>query len=328
MKTKLFLLITACVAMLHLTNANDGVGINTSDPRSTLHVNGTFRADSTKPINNPKKIAVLTDSNTLDYILTDTLQKVINQHADQVKDIIPLGMNNFTSSSYPPVKSFYRDNDSVLVKYSASAGTLVILIKGKNPQVKDFLTDFPSVIANDNQISSAVYTKGFLYIMVHNIQTGVRKLARYNAYNIFSPPVIIGFGGSTVLVNGSTGSSTPEVVMSYDGTYFYFNHNCGNSTNDNMIAKFTLSGTTLTYVSSITLSGGNTHTRTYIVHPIKGFITRSYTDLKLRKFDFSGNQTFTELPFAGQFLMNQNNNGLYSFQSGGSSMFYEIFYVE
>lgn len=328
MKTKTFLLTIACMAMLFFMKAQNGVGINTDTPRSTLHVNGTFRADSIKPITNPKKIAVLSDSNTLDYVSTDTLQKIINQHADQVKDIIPLGMNNFASSSYPPVKSFYRDNDSVLVKYGATLGLLSVLIKNKNPQIKDFLIDFPATATNDNQISSAVCVKGFLYIMTHNIQTGVRKLIRYNILNILNPPTIINFSGGIILVNGPTGSSTSEVVMSYDGTYFYFNHNCGNSANDNIVAKYSLLGTTLTYISSVTLSGGSTHTRTFLVHPTKGFITRSYVDLKLRKFDFSGNQTFVELPFSGQFLMNQNNNGLYSFQSGGSSMFYEIFYVE
>lgn len=326
MKTNTFAMVTIMTIVPFFTNAQ--TGINTMTPRSTLEVNGTFRVDSTKPIINPKKIAVLSDSNTLDYVSTDTLKKMFNQNNDQVKDMIPLGMNGFGTGSYNPLKSYFRNNDSVITSYNGNNGVLVVQVKGKNPQVKDILTDFPAVLAGDNKISSGVVLGTSLYLMIHNIQTGVRKLARYNALNITAAPTIMTFSGSTVLINGPVSSSTPEVVMSHDGSYFYFNHDCGNTTNDNIIAKYSLSGTTLNYISSTTLVGGNTHARSYLVHPTKGYITRSYTDLKLRVFDFSGNQTFSALPFLGQFLMNQNNNGLYSFQSGGSSMFYEIFYVE
>ncbi len=326
MKTNTFAMVTIMTIVPFFTNAQ--TGINTMTPRSTLEVNGTFRVDSTKPITNPKKIAVMSDSNTLDYISTDTLKKMFNQTSDQVKDMIPLGMNGFSNGSYPPVKSFFRDNDTVLVKYNGNIGILTVFLKNRNMQIKDLSIDFPRTTPNDNQISSIVCVNNFLYIIIYNIQTGVRKLARYTATNISTPPIIITFSGSVALVNGPVNSSTPEVVMSYDGTYFYFNHDCGNSANDNVIAKYSLSGTTLNYISSTTLVGGNTHTRTYLVHPTKGYITRSYTDLKLRKFDLSGIQTFTELPFSGQFIMNQSNNAFYSFQSGGNSMFYEIFYIE
>ncbi len=327
MKTKHIVLTIITLVMPFFSNAQM-VGIGTSNPRSTLEINGSVRIDSVKPITNPKRIAVLSDSNTVDYIPADTLKKIFSQNSDQVKDMIPLGMNGFGTGSYNPLKSYFRNTDSVITSYNGSNGVLVVQVKGKNPQTKDVLVDFPAALSGDNKISSGIVLGTNLYLMIHNIQTGVRKLARYNALNISAAPTVMTFSGSTVLINGPASSSTPEVVMSYDGTYFYFNNDCGNSTNDNIIAKYSLSGTTLNYISSTTLIGGNTHVRTYLVHPIKGYITRSYIDLKLRVFDFSGNQTFSALPFSGQFIMNQNNDAFYSYYSGSISILYEIFYIE
>jgi hypothetical protein len=115
-----------------------------------------------------------------------------------------------------------------------------------------------------------------------------------------------------------------------DVTYFYFNYNAGNNVSgDNIIAKYNLSGsgTNLSYVSSITLSGANTHVGNFLIDPIKGFFIVSNTDNNARRFDLLGNT----IPFTNyikaSYLLNNKNENFYGGASG-SSVFYEILNIQ
>lgn len=327
-KTHFMMLVMIILTTINTHGQPGGVGINTDTPRSTLEINGTLRIDSTNHIPNPKKLAVVSDSNTLDYVHTDTLIKKITDdiNTKNVPDMIPLGMNNF-GNPYIPMRSFYRDNDSVLIKRSSNSGTILVLIKNRNPQTKILSVDFPAVLNGDNIVNSAVSLNGYVYILVHNIKTGTRTVARYLVTNISNPPTIITFSGPVLLTNGPINSSSPDVLMSYDGTSFFFNFASGSNPNDNLISKYSLVGTNLINISIINLSGGTGLIDRYIVDQIKGFIVWTSTSNWIRQYDILGNQIFSFGTFAGQFFMNQNGS-FYSFQGGGSSMFYEKFYIE
>jgi hypothetical protein len=138
------------------------------------------------------------------------------------------------------------------------------------------------------------------------------------------------FSGATLLINATSPTSTPQITMSSDGTYFYFNYNAGNNVSgDNIIAKYNLSGsgTNLSYVSSITLSGANTHVGNFLIDPIKGFFIVSNTDNNARRFDLLGNT----IPFTNyikaSYLLNNKNENFYGGASG-SSVFYEILNIQ
>ena len=323
MKTKTFFLTTACMAMLFFMKAQNGVGINTDTPRSTLHVNGTFRVDSIKPIPDPTKIAVFTDTNTLNYINTDTLtQKIANEVSRKnIPVMIPWNKNTyFGSGGGYPFTNYYRDNDSVLVaNQRPNSAVLWVFIKNRNPQYRNVASDFGATISSDLQLGSAVVIGGYLYLLGVN-SSGVRKLNRYNLSNISLGPTAITFSGTKVLTN-----SSGEIAMSCDGEYFYFSHECGiNITTDNVITKHSLSGTTLSYVSTTTLIGATGNVAALIVHPIKWYVVKKPSQ-PIKNFNLDGTWRGFSNNFAGNFFMNDRGN-LYTGMTTES--FYEIFYLE
>lgn len=342
MKTKTLHTLLALIIVLVTTTKGfcadpPGVGIGTSNPTGALlHVANpptvnmpSLRLDSIPniPLSNLRYfLAVDTGGRIVGKIPADrdTLWKFLG--GKPTETIIPWGYNTFGNTNVGPVKSFYRDDES-MINIWAFNSIINVFSSGKNPQTRDLTVDFPVSFANDNIITSCISLNNYIYLLIHNTRSGVRTVARYNSNNISAGPTIITFSGTTILVNATSPTSTPQIIMSSDGTYFYFNHNAGNSVSgDNIIAKYSLSGTTLSYVSSITLSGANTHVGNFLVDPVKGVLTRSNTDNNARRFDLSGNA----LPFLnylkGLYLLNNKNENFYGYYGG--NLFYEILYVQ
>lgn len=102
---------------------------------------------------------------------------------------------------------------------------------------------------NITGIAGSVTIGDYIYIMTAS--TGAspysQKLLRYQKDDFDASPVEITFSGAKTLINIST-----SVYMTSDGTNFYFSNDAGNSAQSYDFAKFTLSGTTLTYVSTVT----------------------------------------------------------------------------
>lgn len=322
-KTHFMMLVMIILTTINTHGQPGGVGINTNTPRSTLEINGTLRVDSTNHIPNPKKLAVLSDSNTLDYLYTDTLIKKITDDINikNVPEMIPWNRNTyFGSGGGYPFTNYYRDNDSVLVaNQRPNSAVLWVFIKNRNPQYRDVASDFGATTSSDLQLGSAVVIGGYLYLLGVN-SSGVRKLNRYNLSNISLGPTAITFSGSKVLTN-----SSGEIAMSCDGEYFYFSHECGiNTTTDNVITKHSLSGTTLSYVSTTTLIGATGNVAALIVHPIKGYVVKKPSQ-PIKNFNLDGTWRGFSNNFAGNFFMNDRGN-LYTGMTTES--FYEIFYLE
>lgn len=84
-----------------------------------------------------------------------------------------------------------------------------------------------------------------------------------------------------------------NVGMSCDGTNFWFNNKAGNSANDYVISKYTLSGTTLTYVSDVTCGSAAGSMTNFGISAVGNFYGVSSSDSKLRKFNSSGTIQYT-----------------------------------
>lgn len=133
------------------------------------------------------------------------------------------------------------------------------------------------------------------------------RLYRYSAASIAS-------GGTLMTVAGQAfGAQTVSPSMYSDGTYLYFTHQAGGSTSGFIISKYSISDTTITFISNITC-GSITPIGVYI-NPTTGDLTiHNNSDSKLRRYNSSGVIQATGLvgivglsgnQFAGTFYMQQ-----------------------
>jgi hypothetical protein len=242
-----------------------------------------------------------------------------------MENTVSAGLSNFNNNFFIPT-NFFRDNDSFIVGISASYDALVVITKGKNVQGKKILPDLPS---GTNLINSCVILNEYLYLFNHEYQnTGTRSVLRYNIRDINLPPTILNFSG---LIPGVSMIPNPVVHMTSDGNYFYFSHNTGNNLlGDSIISKYSLSGLTLSYVSSINLSFGG-GIRFLLANPIKGFLTANTNrDNRLRKFNLLTGLIQWTSPWPGMYgyskVLNDKNINYYSYND--QTGLYEIFYVE
>jgi hypothetical protein len=252
------------------------------------------------------------------------LRKILG-FSDCTEKIIPYGYNNFNAGR--PILAQYRNIRNMLAVYDPITFILTVYIDDKYPKTFNLASYFSLPFGHSLSLNSVVIIDNNVYALVHYPFTGQRFLLKYDINNIINPPVVVTFSGSVVLTNSTPLSNTPSVVMSFDGTYFYFNYACGsNITGDNSIAKYSLSGTNLNYVSTINLSGAQGHVNNFLINPSNGFTTFSSLDQNLRRYTISGSNISFLQNFVSNALLN-SNNCYYSYRLNIDS-YYEIFYVE
>lgn len=126
--------------------------------------------------------------------------------------------------------------------------TFIIRISGENVSASRLVT---SDWADADAIRSAVLIGDNLYVLL--VDTGTNpdtyRVYKYDLTAISGTTMpagsLITFSGAVVLATTNSG-----MRMSSDGVSIYFNFQAGNSANDYAIAKYTVSGTTFTYVST------------------------------------------------------------------------------
>ena len=131
--------------------------------------------------------------------------------------------------------------------------------------------------ADDISVSAICFLNGYMYITLQDYGTApdTRRVYRYDLANITANGTQMSFAGATVLV-----ATDSAVDMACDGTNFYFSFNAGNSANQFSIAKYTLSGTTLTYDSTITLSDSATFDQGFAVDTVGNIFTINSSAIK------------------------------------------------
>lgn len=217
------------------------VGIGTSNPRSTLEINGTLRVDSTKPINNPKRIAVLSDSNTVDYISTDSLMKLFSKpDSSDLCDLDGKSMMELFFST----PGLYSDDCEYLVGGPLTTSSPIIMTYDEVNylQSRDIYLDWSGVVGcyNRVKIGSNIFTNIFGF-------PNAQRIYRYS-YGNFST------GGTLVSLVGQTIPIPPLTLINlyYDGVYFLFDYKAGNSTNQLIVSRYSFNGTSFIYINDIT----------------------------------------------------------------------------
>ena len=98
--------------------------------------------------------------------------------------------------------------------------------------------------AGNTNFRGAVIVGNYIYVLMSNTVTPINKVYRFDLIN----------GGNITEITGL--SQTQCIYLfGFDGTNFYFSNQGGNSATKNIVKKMSLSGTTLTSVADITLTG-------------------------------------------------------------------------
>jgi len=241
MKTTPFLMIVIVVMASFFAHGQGAVGIGTSNPRSTLEINGTLRVDSTKPINNPKRIAVLSDSNTVDYISTDSLMKLFSKpDSSDLCDLDGKSMMELFFST----PGLYSDDCEYLVGGPLNInGPKIITYDPINFfQFRDVYLDWISAASCYNRLKVGSNILVNLFALA-----GEQRFYKYT-YGLLSA------GGTLMTFIGQSMPASPVglIRVYYDGSYFLFDYKTGNSSNQFTMSRYNLSGTSFIYVDDIT----------------------------------------------------------------------------
>jgi len=157
--------------------------------------------------------------------------------------------------------------------------------------------------ASASVLTSAVILGGFVYVMIRDASNNYR-VYRYTQTNLAAGGTLMTIATQAFSTTGGT-----DVGMFCDGTNFYFNYQAGNSANDYILSKYTLSGTTLTHSSNITCGSTANSLRRVVVDLSGNIYAGSTADNKIRKFNSAGTlQTTSTTGYNGNLLMNYSNN--------------------
>lgn len=159
---------------------------------------------------------------------------------------------------------------------------------GEYLQVYDTDADWSPV--GDRKIQGAVTLGGFLYVLITD--TTEYRVYRYVANNLAG-------GGTLMTVAGQAFDVINDFFMTSDGTNFYFNYQAGNSADSNIVSKYTLSGTTLTWDSDITCGAVTTALSSSFAVTVNGDIygvEQGGTDT-LSQFDNTGTLQFSSTDY-------------------------------
>ncbi len=141
--------------------------------------------------------------------------------------------------------------------------------------------------ASATNLASGVRIGAYIYALFFDVSNNYR-LYRYDRTDLSA-------GGTLMTISGQAFSTTggANVRMTSDHSAIYFNYKGGNSANDYVVSRYTLSGTTITYASDITCGSTANSVRGFMVDGSTNIYGMSSADGKIRKFNSSGTLQYT-----------------------------------
>ena len=132
------------------------------------------------------------------------------------------------------------------------------------------------------------------------------RIYRYDYTNLSAGGTLMTIAGSKVIATNDN-----LLQMTTDGTSFYINFEAGNSANGYILAKYSLSGTTLTYVSSITV-GTDASVAAGRFQILSSGNIYSWGSGTLTKYNSSGSLQYTDALFFADTILYNIENTLFS----------------
>ena len=158
--------------------------------------------------------------------------------------IMPFATENaYVVSGYTDrLAYFYRSNTP-----SVGANTFYLQTTDGYIQNRQYQSD----MASANSVRGFALIGQYLYVLLAQSGVGNAALYRYDATNLAG-------GGTLMTISGASLTGT-TMNMTSNGTHLFFNRDAGNSANAYAITKFSISGTTATYVA--TVNAGSTESQ-------------------------------------------------------------------
>lgn len=202
----------------------------------------------------------------------------------------------YASISGIQYESVYNQyTDSTQFAFATRTGTTIYYNNSSTtggPQTRDVTTDWASAA----EITSTVTLGAYLYLFLRDASNN------YRVYRYAKGALSSGGTLMTIATQAFATTGGANVIMTSNGTNFYFNYKGGNNASDRIISKYTLSGTTLTYASDITCGASSNVANQFVIDSsenIYGYY-RSVDfggDDKIRKYNSSGTLQFTSVAF-------------------------------
>jgi len=197
-----------------------------------------------------------------------------------------------------PCNNYYADRDAFIF-YD---GTGFILQVNASPAInwsRNLSSDWGSMAAD---IPSVILQGTNIYALIRDSGNDYR-VYQYDATNSATAGTLCTF---SVALGTQAG-----VTMTTDGTYYYFTYQGGNSTSDNIISKYSLSGTTFTHVSDTTMTGGTGYFTSSILAATSGNIY-GFDSGAVKQFTNSGSIVATTQNVAASQVVSNLANVFYS----------------
>jgi len=174
--------------------------------------------------------------------------------------------------------------------YSDGGVNLRVHINGSIPQTYDVTGDWAAA----DFIFSVAIVGDYVYALLRDTpMSGALRMYRYDKTNIAA-------GGTLMTFSGQTAGTTDDhmyFAVAPNGTDWYFTNKANNSTSQHIISKYTLSGTTLTYVTEITCGSTSSYFDSLYAVDASGNIYGMGSDTKIRKHNSSGTIQSTSITY-------------------------------
>lgn len=237
---------------------------------------------------------------TADYILKTDGSGVLSWVAQTSVDtnLIPQStyFSNITGSSNELVYNQYCDT----TQFALASRTATTIYYVNSAVTGGFQTrDITSDWATGAEITSCVTLGAYLYLLLRDASNN------YRVYRYAKGALASGGTLMTIATQAFATTGGANMIMTSNGTNFYFNYKGGNNASDRIISKYTLSGTTLTYSSDITCGASSNVCNQIIQVDSSDNIYGWYRsadfggDNKIRKYNSSGTLQYTSPAYGG-----------------------------
>lgn len=217
-----------------------------------------------------------------------------HKHDGIETDRIDIDFSSIVVSFYSPfrdsdsITAFSTDDSKYLPSFGDSITTIELLGGTSRYQRRNTTSDWAAA----DQPRACVINGPYLYVLLQDsgATPDEYRIYRYDKDNLAG-------GGTQMSFSGTAPDLTTDrtLRLTSDGTYFYLNYDGGNSANAYVIAKYSVSGTSFVYDSSITCGsatlGFNT---TFQVLADRSIYTLDQTNDNISKFDRTGTLVYTD----------------------------------
>ncbi len=187
-----------------------------------------------------------TAADTIDFINgTNTTVSVIGSGSSKTVQINATGIGGAGGKSFDisylvgGLRTYYTDIEAYWKDNVTGTTIFNYDLPGQDLQTYDTTADWASATS----IGGAVTLGGFLYVKLSDGTN--HRVYRYLSTNV-------GAGGTLMTISGVPLGAFSGTIMASNGTDFFFTYQGGTSADSNIISKYSLSGTTLTWVSDVT----------------------------------------------------------------------------